>query len=70
MGEVSVGGLSLGVGMVLFVALGMGCLAPKAAPPAMLGNFGLALFLYAVGIQYGKQFFIGDTAPRDSRTIW
>jgi len=62
LGEVSVGGLSLGVGMVLFVALGMGCLAPKAAPPAMLGNFGLALFLYAVGIQYGKQFFIGVTS--------
>ena len=62
LGEVSVGGLSLGVGMVLFVALGMGCLAPKAAPPAILGNFGLALFLYAVGIQYGKQFFIGVTS--------
>jgi putative transport protein len=25
-------------------------------------NFGLALFLYAVGIQYGKQFFIGVTS--------
>jgi putative transport protein len=62
LGEVSIGGLSLGVGMVLFVALGMGWLAPKAAPPAMLGNFGLALFLYAVGIQYGKQFFLGITS--------
>jgi putative transport protein len=62
LGELSIGGLSLGVGTVLFVALGMGWLAPKAVPPAMLGNFGLALFLYAVGIQYGKQFFIGVTS--------
>ena len=28
----------------------------------MIGNFGLALFLYTVGIQYGKQFFIGLTS--------
>jgi putative transport protein len=67
LGELSIGGLSLGVGMVLFVALGMGWLAPKTAPPAMLGNFGLALFLYAVGIQYGKQFFIGITSASGLR---
>ena len=28
----------------------------------MLGTFGLALFLYAVGIHYGKQFFVGLTS--------
>lgn len=61
-GEISVKGFSLGVGAVLFIALGVGWFAPKSAPPAMLGNFGLALFLYAVGIQYGKQFFIGLTS--------
>src|SRR5262245_56012497 len=61
-GEVSVKGFSLGVGAVLFVALGVGWFAPKAAPPAILGTFGLALFLYAVGIQYGKQFFEGLTS--------
>ena len=61
-GEINVKGFSLGVGAVLFVALAMGWFAPKSAPVAMLGNFGLALFLYAVGIQYGKQFFIGLTS--------
>src|SRR6476620_862115 len=61
-GEVSVRGFSLGVGAVLFVALGVGWFAPKSAPAAMVGNLGLALFLYAVGIQYGKQFFIGLTS--------
>jgi putative transport protein len=62
LGELSIKGFSLGVGAVLFVALGMGWFAPKATPSAMLGTFGLALFLYAVGIQYGKQFFVGLTS--------
>jgi putative transport protein len=60
-GEISIKGFSLGVGAVLFVALGLGWFAPKSAPEAMLGNFGLALFLYTVGIHYGKQFFSGLT---------
>src|SRR5258708_5395091 len=61
-GEINIKGLSLGVGAVLFVALGMGWFAPKSAPAAILGNFGLALFLYAVGVQYGQQFFAGLTS--------
>ena len=59
LGEISIKGLSLGVGAVLFVALGLGAFAPGSAPPAMLGIFGLALFLYAVGVQCGKSFFDG-----------
>src|SRR5215475_7554937 len=66
-GEINVKGFSLGVGAVLFVALGMGWFAPKSAPVAMLGTFGLALFLYTVGIQYGKQFFIGLTSAQGIR---
>jgi putative transport protein len=62
-GEVSVKGFSLGVGAVLFVALAVGWFAPRSAPAAILGNFGLALFLYTVGIQYGRQFFLGLTSP-------
>jgi len=61
-GEISVRGFSLGVGAVLFVALAVGWFAPRSAPSAMLGNFGLALFLYAVGIHYGRQFFSGLTS--------
>jgi putative transport protein len=61
-GAVNVKGFSLGVGAVLFVALGVGWFAPKAAPPALLGTFGLALFLYTVGIQYGRQFVTGLTS--------
>ena len=61
-GEINIKGFSLGVGAVLFVALAMGWFAPKSVPSAMVGTLGLALFLYGVGIQYGKQFFIGLTS--------
>ena len=62
-GEINIKGFSLGAGAVLFVALAVGWFAPKSAPAPMVGTFGLAIFLYAVGIQYGKQFFIGLTSP-------
>ncbi len=58
-GKINIKGLSLGAGAVLFVALAVGWFAQKAVPPAMIGTFGLALFLYSVGIQYGKEFFHG-----------
>ena len=61
-GEIKFKGLSLGVGAVLFVALAVGWFAPKSVPSAMVGTLGLALFLYAVGIQYGKEFFLGLTS--------
>jgi putative transport protein len=61
-GEINIKGLSLGVGAVLFVALAMGWFAPKAVPAPMVGTLGLGLFLYAVGIQYGKQFVLGLTS--------
>ena len=66
-GEISIKGFSLGVGAVLFVALGVGWFAPKSAPPALLGTFSLALFLYAVGIQYGRQFVVGLTSASGLR---
>src|SRR5215211_6922227 len=61
-GEINIKGFSLGIGAVLFVALGMGWFAPKSVPAPMVGTLGLALFLYGVGVQYGKQFFIGLTS--------
>ena len=66
-GEINIKGFSLGVGAVLFVALAMGWFAPKAVPAPMVGTLGLALFLYAVGVQYGKQFFLGLTSPAGRR---
>src|SRR6187402_2120253 len=66
-GEINIKGFSLGVGAVLFVALGMGWFAPKSVPAPMVGALGLALFLYGVGVQYGKQFFIGLTSKAGLR---
>ena len=66
-GEINIKGFSLGVGAVLFVALAVGWFAPKSAPAAMVGTLGLALFLYAVGVQYGKQFFLGLTSAAGLR---
>src|SRR6478735_8096010 len=63
-GEINIKGFSLGVGAVLFVALAMGWFAPKSVPAPMVGTLGLALFLYGVGVQYGKQFFIGLTSAQ------
>jgi putative transport protein len=62
-GEINVKGFALGSGAVLFVGLACGALAPKAAPPAMLGTLGLMLFLYCVGIQYGGEWYRGLTTP-------
>ena len=67
LGEVNIKGFSLGAGAVLFVALAMGWFAPKAIPAPMVGTLGLALFLYTVGIQYGKQFFAGLTSATGLR---
>jgi putative transport protein len=61
-GEINSKGFSLGAGAVLFVALAVGWFAPKSSPAPVIGTFGLAIFLYAVGIQYGKQFFAGLTS--------
>jgi putative transport protein len=59
LGQLSIGGFSLGVGAVLFAGLALGAIAPKCAPPGMVSSIGLVMFLYGIGIQYGKQFFAG-----------
>jgi putative transport protein len=63
LGQVSIRGFSLGVGAVLFAGLALGAIAPKAAPPGLVNSIGLIMFLYGIGIQYGKQFFAGLRGP-------
>ena len=58
-GRISIAGFSLDIGAVLFAGLALGAIAPKAAPPALVGSIGLVMFLYGIGIQYGRQFFAG-----------
>jgi len=63
LGQISIAGFSLGVGAVLFAGLAVGAIAPKATPPGLVSSIGLAMFLYGVGIQYGRQFFAGLRGP-------
>src|ERR1700758_1710267 len=58
-GQLSLGGFSLGVGAVLFVGLAIGAFAPKAQISGPIGLTGLIMFLYGIGILYGRQFFEG-----------
>jgi putative transport protein len=59
LGKISIAGLSLGSGAVLFVGLAVGAIAPKAAPPGLIITVGLAMFVYGLGLRYGKEFFKG-----------
>src|SRR3954467_14070598 len=58
-GQINLGGFSLGVGAVLFVGLALGAFAPKAQITGPIGLTGLIMFLYRIGILYGRQFFEG-----------
>src|SRR5262245_3817977 len=62
-GNINIAGFSLGVGAVLFVGLFIGVIAPKSAPPGIVGTLGLVLFMYGIGIQYGVDFFRGLVSP-------
>jgi len=57
--QISIFGFSLGVGAVLFVGLAIGAFAPKAQIIGPIGLTGLIMFLYGIGILYGRQFFEG-----------
>jgi putative transport protein len=58
-GQIRIGSFSLGVGAVLFVGLALGAFAPKAQISGPIGLTGLIMFLYGIGILYGRQFFEG-----------
>src|SRR5215467_7906670 len=58
-GQIDFFGFSLGVGAVLFVGLAIGGIAPKASITGPISLIGLIMFLYGIGILYGRQFFEG-----------
>jgi putative transport protein len=58
-GQINIGGFSLGVGAVLFVGLAIGAFAPKSQITGPISLTGLTMFLYGIGILYGRQFFEG-----------
>jgi putative transport protein len=66
-GQIRIAGFSLGVGAVLFVGLALGAFAPKAQITGPIGLIGLIMFLYGIGILYGRQFFEGMTGAAGRR---
>src|SRR5262244_4565199 len=66
-GQINILGFSLGVGAVLFVGLAIGAFAPKAQISGPIGLIGLIMFLYGIGILYGRQFFEGMTGAAGRR---
>jgi putative transport protein len=62
-GQISIAGVSFGAGAVLFTGLIIGAIAPKSAPPGLVGTIGLVMFVYGVGIQFGPQFFASLRGP-------
>lgn len=67
LGAVNVRGFALGSGAVLFVGLAVGAAAPRLSLPPLLGNIGLMLFLYGVGIAYGAQFLRGLSSAEGAK---
>ena len=55
LGNIEIGGVSLGSSGVIFTALFAGHLG--CTVPSQIGNIGLALFVYCVGIGAGGRFF-------------
>lgn len=66
-GEIKIKGLSLGPAAVLFTALAVSAADPDLVLPAVVGNLGLALFAYMVGLAAGPSFF--GLLRRGSRVI-
>lgn len=62
-GQIIIFGFSLGIGAVLFVVLAIGGIVPKAQITGPIGLIGLVMFLYGIGILYGRQFFEGLSGP-------
>ncbi|MFC5939545.1 aspartate:alanine exchanger family transporter [Corynebacterium choanae] len=57
LGKVRVFGISLGAAAVLFVAVGVSTVYPELTFPPLLFQFGLAVFVYAIGLSAGRAFF-------------
>lgn len=57
LGRLKIAGARLGVAMVLFVGLAVGALSPDVKLPEVIYQFGLALFVYTLGLSSGSVVF-------------
>jgi putative transport protein len=56
LGQLKIGGSSLGVAAVLFAGLAIGAFSPNLKIPEIVYQFGLVLFVYTVGLSSGPNF--------------
>ena len=56
-GKINVFGISLGAAAAMFVALGLSAANPDLVVPAFVYQFGLAIFFYVIGLNFGRSFF-------------
>lgn len=56
-GKIKIAGISLGAAAILFVAIGVSAANPHIAFPPLLYQFGLAVFVYSIGLSAGREFF-------------
>lgn len=70
-GQLRVGGFSLGVAAVLFVGLGFGAISPELRLPEFVYQFGLVLFVYTIALASGPGFFtaLGRRGIRDNLLV-
>lgn len=57
LGKIKIGGVNLGIAAILFAGLALGSLSPDIKLPSIIYEIGLVLFIYAIGISSGEQFF-------------
>src|SRR5262245_7965390 len=57
LGQVSIGGIKLGVAAWLCVGLALGALHPEMKLPEVIYLLGLVIFVYAIGLGSGGAFF-------------
>lgn len=56
LGEMRILGFRLGVAGLLFAGLAAGSVGAGVALPSIVSTFGLILFMYTIGIQFGRNF--------------
>ena len=56
-GKIKLAGISLGAAAILFVAIGVSAANPHISFPPLLYQFGLAVFVYSIGLSAGREFF-------------
>ena len=56
-GKINFFGISLGAAAAMFVALGLSAANPDIAIPPFVYQFGLAIFVYIIGLNFGRSFF-------------